>query len=420
MKILVHGLNYAPEKVGIAVYTTEMAEALAARGHDVHVVCGQPYYPAWKIAEGHNAWLYEGLSRAGVRVTRVPHYIPAQPGGAKRMIHHASFAATSLPPLIAKAVSFRPDVVLAIAPSMVGAPMARLTAALCGAPSWLHIQDLEVEAAFATGLIKEGGRLARWARGFERAVTGSFAKVSSISPQMCAKITQNCRPAAPVYQFRNWADIDAVTPTEAPSPYRTEWNITTPFVALYSGNIANKQGIEIVVEAAQRLRARQDLTFVVCGEGPNRANLERQAAGLTNIIFQDLQPKERLGELLALATVHLLPQIAGAADLVMPSKLTNMLASGRAIVATTDPETALGLEVEGCGKVVPPGSGAGLAQALAELLDDADLRRECGIAARRRAEERWSKTAILAEFEAELVALVETAGGRQSPRRLKS
>ncbi|QIB34274.1 WcaI family glycosyltransferase [Ancylobacter pratisalsi] len=409
MKILIHGLNCAPEKVGIAVYTSEMAEALVARGHEVHVVCGQPYYPAWKIAEGHSAWLYQSETRGGVQITRVPHYIPAQPSGAKRLIHHASFAATSLPPLLAKAVSFRPDVVLAVAPSLVAAPMARLTAALTRSPSWLHIQDLEVEAAFATGLIREGGRLARWARGFERAVTGSFGKISSISPQMCAKITLNCRPSVPVYEFRNWADIDAITPTDVPSPYRAEWNITTPFVALYSGNIANKQGIEIVVEAAQRLRERGDLTFVVCGEGPNRANLERQASGLTNIVFHDLQPKERLGDLLSLATVHLLPQIAGAADLVMPSKLTNMLASGRPIVVTADPQTALGIEVEGCGKVVPPGSGEGLARGLAELLDDAELRHLCGVAARQRAEERWSKTFVLAAFEAELVALVEAA-----------
>lgn len=417
MKILIHGLNYAPEKVGIAVYTTEMAEALAARGHQVHVVAGQPYYPAWKIAEGHSAFLYESRTQAGVHLTRVPHYIPAQPSGAKRMIHHASFAATSLPPLLTKALSFRPDVVLAVAPSLIGAPMARLTARLTGALCWLHVQDLEVEAAFATGLISEGGRLARWARGFERAVTGSFDKISSISPQMCAKITQNCQPAAPVYEFRNWADIDAITPGEAPSPYRAEWNITTPFVALYSGNIANKQGIEIVVEAAQRLRARDDLTFVVCGEGPNRANLERQAEGLGNIVFRDLQPKERLGDLLSLATVHLLPQIAGAADLVMPSKLTNMLASGRPIVATADPHTALGQEVEGCGRVVPPGSGEGLALGIAELLDNEPLRRSSGLAARRRAEERWSKSAVLAAFEAELMKLVAP---RQAPGSLSS
>jgi colanic acid biosynthesis glycosyl transferase WcaI len=122
-------------------------------------------------------------------------------------------------------------------------------------------------------------------------------------------------------------------------------------VAIYSGNIANKQGIEIVVEAARLLRHRKDLMFVVCGNGPNRARLIESSADLDNIQFHDLQPRERLSDLLGMASVHLLPQIAGAADLVLPSKLTNMLASGRAIAATAEPGTGLAAEVDGCGLI---------------------------------------------------------------------
>ena len=68
MKILILGLNYAPEKVGIAVYTTGMAEFLAAKGHKVDVVCGQPYYPGWRIMEGHSAWRYSQTEENGVKV----------------------------------------------------------------------------------------------------------------------------------------------------------------------------------------------------------------------------------------------------------------------------------------------------------------------------------------------------------------
>lgn len=408
MRLLIVGLNYAPEKVGVAVYTTGMAEALAADGHDVHVICGQPYYPAWRTTAGYDGSGYTHSVENGVSVRRVPHYVPANPTGGKRLVHHASFAAAALLPAIWQGLAWRPDVVLTLAPSLIGAPTARLAAALAGAPSWLHVQDFEVEAAFATGLLK-GGLVAKLARSFEAAVLRSFQHVSSISPEMCRRLIDKGVAAERISEFRNWAETGAVRPMTVPSAFRREWSIDTEHVALYSGNIANKQGIDIVVEAAARLQRRQDLTFVICGEGPNRARLEERAQGLRNVQFHDLQPKERLSELMGLATVHLLPQLAVAADLLLPSKLTNMLASGRPVVATAATGTGLAREVEGCGLVVPPEDASAFAGAIEILLDDGEFRTAAGIAARQRADERWSKARILRTFAHDLGQLTSAA-----------
>ncbi len=394
MKLLVLGLNYAPEKVGIAVYTTGMAEALAEAGHEVRVIAGQPYYPAWRSIRPHRAWTFSRRRENGVAITRIPHYIPRNPTGARRLVHHFSFALASLVPALWQGLVFRPQLVIAVAPSLVAAPVARLAALACGARAWLHVQDFEVEAAFATGLIDGAGPLARLARRFER-VMRTFHRVSAISPEMCRRLVEKGVDPARVVEFRNWADLDAVKPLATPSPYRAEWGIATPHVALYSGNIANKQGIGIVLAAARRLAHRKDLTFVVCGEGPNRGALEAEAAGLANIHFRDLQPAERLGELMGLATVHLLPQLAGAADLVLPSKLTNMLASGRPVVATAAAGTGLYREVEGCGLVVAPGDEIGFAEAIERLIDDPEAHKLMALAARARAEERWGKGGCL-------------------------
>jgi len=402
MKILILGLNYAPEKVGIAVYTTGMAEFFAAQGHKVDVVSGQPYYPGWRIMEGHSAWRYSKTEENGVNVTRVPHYIPAFPSGTKRLMHHASFAFTAFFPMIGKALRTRPDIIITIAPSLVAAPVALLVARISGARSWLHIQDFEVEAAFATGLINSDSWIARLARWFENTTIRSFDRVSTISPQMCKKLAQKGVPGNKIVEFRNWADIEAIKPLVQPSPYRAEWNITTPHVALYSGNIANKQGIEIIVEAARLLSPRKDLTFVVCGEGPNRARLEASARGLTNIRFHDLQPRERLNDLLGLAMVHLLPQLASAADLVLPSKLANMLASGRPVVATAKPGTGLADEVTGCGLVTPPGDVAAFAGAIETLIDKTQTYTCLADNTRLIAEKRYAKLSILIEFERQL------------------
>ncbi len=395
MKLLILGLNYSPEPIGIGPYTAGLAEALAEAGHDIRVVTSHPYYPAWRRQEGYPRVAYRREKHRGVRIIRCPLYVPAKPSGVKRILHHLSFAATASIPAIWLGIRWRPDLVLTIAPSLLSSPIARWAARPSGAATWLHIQDFEIEAAFATGLLDPKSRSGRLALAFQRWTMRGFDIFSSISPQMCARLYGLGIPNAQIVEFRNWADLSSVSVLDRPSVYRDEWNITTPHVALYSGNISNKQGIDLVVEAARLLKERHDITFVICGNGAQRASLEASAAGMDMIRFHDLQPRERLGELVGLATIHLLPQLAGAADLVLPSKLTNILASGRPVVATAMPDTGLAKEVEGCGVVTPPGDAASFANAIVALADNPALRTQLGAVARQRAERRWSKTAIV-------------------------
>jgi colanic acid biosynthesis glycosyl transferase WcaI len=403
MRILILGINYRPEKIGIAVYTGDLAQALAQSGHAVHVVTAKPYYPEWRVAEGsrRRGWWRE--HRDGVDILRCPIYVPSNPTGARRLLHHGSFACSAMLPMLWNAIVRRPDAVLCIAPSLLAAPLGWMAARLARGTAWLHVQDFEVDAAAATGLLDGQSRFFRWAKAAERVIMRRFDRVSSIGPEMCRRLRELGVDADKVRQVRNWADLQSVVPQPA-SSFRRKWDIRTPHVALYSGNIANKQGIEIVITAAKRLRHRDDLTFVICGEGPNRAALERMAACEGNIVMAGLQPKEQLSDLLSLATVHLLPQKAGAADLVLPSKLTNMLASGRPVVATAAADTGLAREVEGCGIVTPPEDVEAFGDAIETLLEQPELCERYGRAARARAESDWDKNRIVKTFMDELEA----------------
>lgn len=406
--ILFVGLNYAPEPVGIGPYSQGLCEALVQRGNRVEAVVGKPYYPQWRIYPG-----FEGVGSAtseehGVTVTRVPHYVPANPGGAKRILHLASFAFGALIPALGAALrgkERRPQVVITVAPALLGVFTAWLAAKLAGAKLWIHVQDFEVEAALATGLLPKGGLPARFASWVEARLLRLGDRVSTISPQMCAKLIDKGVAPQRVLELRNWADARFAPDAAGAEAIRADWDLGNRKVALYSGNIARKQGIEILVEAARLLQDRDDLAFVICGEGPNRVELEKLAAGLTNIQLHDLQPAEKMGAMLTMANIHLLPQIAGAADLVLPSKLTNMLASARPVVATTEPGTGLYDEVDGCGTVTPPGDAKALAAAITALADDPERCAVLGTAARERAEQRWMKDAIIDRVVAELEKL---------------
>jgi colanic acid biosynthesis glycosyl transferase WcaI len=398
MNILILGLNYAPEPVGIGPFTAGTAEFLANSGHEVTVVCGKPYYPDWKVQERYRKRGVLSSIENGVQVRRVPIYVPSTPSGPRRLIHHASFALRSLPVMWKAARATKPDVIMCIAPSLISMGTARAIARIFNVRTWLHVQDFEVEASFATGLLQDGGVVARWARLLERWLLKA-STVSTISPQMCVRLQELGVPDEDIYEFRNWANIDKIRPLDRISIYRDRWNIKTPHVALYSGNLGNKQGIEIIPQIARILIDRDDLTFVICGNGASRERLISTAKDLHNVQFHDLQPFEMISDLLGLATVHLLPQIGSAADLVLPSKLANMLASGRPVLATAVSGTGLAREVDGCGVTVAPENASALAQALVELIDNETARKDYGLVARARAEERWRRHSILSSFE---------------------
>jgi colanic acid biosynthesis glycosyl transferase WcaI len=182
-------------------------------------------------------------------------------------------------------------------------------------------------------------------------------------------------------------------------------------VVLFSGTLGSKQGLQLVPGVAQRLAEQlPQVHFVVCGDGPMRPELERRCAALSNVRLLALQPTERLGELLGLADIHLLTQDPAAEDLVLPSKLNGMLASGRPVVATCAPGTELARVVTGRGLVVPPGDADALADAIAALATNADHRRELGISARAFAEEHLSRDRVLQRWAAGL----QLADGRQA------
>lgn len=409
MKILVYGINYAPELTSTGKYTTEMAQWLVSVGHEVRVVTAPPYYPAWKVSDAYSAWRYHRESINGVEVFRSPLWVPRQPSGFKRLLHLASFAITSIPVLVAQ-WRWKPDVVWLVEPPLMCAPAAVLFARLCGAGSWLHIQDYEVDAAFSLGLVK-GARLRRWVQLAECWLMRSFDRVSTISERMVERAKAKGMQPQKVIHFPNWVDISNITPISKPSIYRTELGLTTDsVVAMYSGNMGNKQGLEILADIACLLTDEPKIQFVFAGNGSGREELQARCSGLCNVRFLDFQPLARLNDWLGLADVHLLPQRADAADLVMPSKLTGMMASGRAVLATAHEHTELGrvvAELAVCGMVVPPEDPKALADALRTLANNPQMRSELGTKGRIYAEQELSQSVILRRFEAQLHALVK-------------
>ena len=408
MKILIYGANFAPEPTGIGKYTGEMAAWLAAQGHQVRVVAAPPYYPAWQLAAGY-AWPpYRREPYQGADVWRAPLWVPQKPGGLLRIIHLLSFALSSAPVMLWQ-ITWRPQVVLTVAPAFVCAPMGWLTARLSGAQAWLHIQDFEVDVAFRMGLLK-GRRLQGLVRGIESAILRRFDVVSSISRKMVELLAVKGVAVDRCYSFPNWVNVGHIQPLQTPSSYRTELGIAPEaVVVLFSGSLGSKQDLLLIPEVAQTMQHVTELVFVVCGDGVMKPALEAAALRLPNLKLLPLQPFARLNELLGLADIQLLTQSADAEDLVLPSKLSGMLASGRPVVATCNIGTEIASIVEQCGLCVPPGNAAALAAAIAQLLQQPAQRQQLGAQARRCALELFDQQSVLQRLQARMTQALHPA-----------
>ncbi|PKO02577.1 MAG: colanic acid biosynthesis glycosyltransferase WcaI [Chloroflexi bacterium HGW-Chloroflexi-5] len=406
MKILIHGLNFSPELIGIGKYTGELAAWLAQAGHDVHVVTAPPYYPEWKVQQPYSGWKYQKENWQRVQVIRCPLWVPCNPTGVTRIIHLFSFAVSSFFAMINQ-IKFKPDVVISIVPTLFAASTSAWVARRSKAISWLHIQDFELDAAANLGMVHSKNVMMRLAIQWEKSVLLRFDRVSSISTQMVNRLISKGVPKEKTALFPNWVDTHSIYPLPTrDNPYRSKLGISDDhIVVLYSGNMGAKQGLGIIVDAAKQLKEHRKIVFVLCGNGAFRSELEKSANGLQNLQFLDLQPLEQLNFLLNAADIHILPQQSGAADLVMPSKLLGMLASGRPVIATAHDGTELANVVSQVGIVTTPGNVDALVQAILQLEGSPELRDKLGKRSVELVNNKWGQEIVIGDFQRRLMNL---------------
>ena len=408
MRLLIIGINFHPELTGIGKYTGEMVAYLAGAGHEVRVVTAPPYYPWWRVQPPYRWWQYRREHWQGVDVWRSPLWVPNKPTGITRLLHLLSFAIGSVPVLLMQ-VRWRPDLVMCIAPSIFNAPFALLATRISRAKSWLHIQDFEIDAALQLNILPKDNLLTNWAKQAEQVLLQRFDLVSTISTRMLERLLDKGVAETHTYLFPNWVNLNEIVPLDKKhNKYRDRLGISEQdIVVLYAGNMGKKQGIEYIVEAANTLQEHSFIHFVLCGDGAVHDEMVQLATGLDNLHFLPLQPIARLNDLLNMADIHVLPQRANAADLVMPSKLTGMMASGKATIAMAEQGTEIAQVISKTGIVIAPEDTQALSNAILNLAKNEPLRKVLGLRAREYAESHWGYRDILDRVQAKMIALTQ-------------
>jgi colanic acid biosynthesis glycosyl transferase WcaI len=304
----------------------------------------------------------------------------------------------------------RPDVVLAMSPPLTLGPAGWALARARRAPFVFNVQDIFPDVAVELGVLRNE-RVIAAAASLERFVYRRADAVTVLSDELADNVTGKLPgdKAAKVRVIPNFVDTAFITKAERENAYRREYGLEGRTVVMYAGNVGFSQSLDLVLHAAMALAEEApDVVFVINGGGSARIDLEARAAGIRNVRFVDMQPKERLPDVLAAADIHLVPLRRGLARSSVPSKLYSILAAGRPVLAAVDEGTEVARTVEraGAGRAVPPDDPAAFVDGLRAMLTDRPLLPEMGRAGREFVEGWASPAAVARSYEQLFLELV--------------
>lgn len=405
MRILHLGINYWPDETGIAPFATGRCEYLAAQGHEVVACTGFPFYPQWRVPGQYRGRLFSRDQHESVRILRSWMYVPRSLTPLKRIIHESSFVCSSLLRALGSA---RPDLLFVTSPPLGLAASAIALSVLWRVPYVLHVADLQPDTAVDLKMLRREPVIRALYR-LEAAAYRNAALVSTLTEAMRRRIIAKGVPPGKVALFSDWVDpqlfsIGLPEKTRRVAP-------DSPFIVAHFGNMGVKQGLEVVLEAANLSRGDPGISYLLVGDGAARPFLEARARALKlpNLRLLPLQPRARFFELLAQADVCLVTQQRSVADIVFPSKVITLLAAGRAVIGSLSPgsEVARVLSESGAGITVAPEDPRALADAVMRLRTDPSLLARRGRAGRAYALDRWERETVLKSTEQKLAGVFD-------------
>ena len=394
---------YAPEETSTGYVLTRIAEALA-EDFEVGVLCGQPTYSA----RGTRAPVRE--LRNGVRVRRCAGTTLDKNRLWGRLINFAT-AGTSMFVNALRKIR-RHDVVLVVTNPPLLPFLTVLAARIRGAHSVLLVHDVYPDVMVATGMIRAGSiwerlgsRLNGWLYRTVDRVIVLGRDMAILAQRKMARATWHRIEVIP-----NWADTDSIVPEpKSSNALLHELGTGDAFVVQYAGNMGRPNDLDVLVEAATRLRADASVRLVLLGSGARRRRLELDVRerGLGNVVLLPPRPRSEQQLFLNACDVAVVSLVRGMMGIGVPSRLYNILAAGRPVIVISEAESEAALVVReiDAGWVVAPGDVDGLLAVIGAARRDPDRLREMGARARRAAEDRFSFDKVIADYRRVLRAV---------------
>ena len=376
MHVCFFNRSYWPDVSATGQLLTELAEDLVRfHGWHVTVVAGYPLRADVSLAPSE--W------RNGVHIVRASGTTFDPRPFVARATNYVSYFGSA----VVKGLGIRkPDVVVALTDPPIIGLAALATASKAHAPFVFLCEDIFPEVATLLEDFHSDVVNAALTR-VNRFLVRKAARIVALGETMKRRLVEG-KGADPskVTVIHNWADCRAVAPGPRDNPFARQHGLVDRFVVLHAGNIGLSQDLEIVLHAAEQLRDRPEVVFVFVGDGAKKKDLQDIAVrrDLRNVLFLPFQSRATMDHSYATADICLVSLKRGLAGVIVPSKVYNVLASGRPCIAAVeqDSEVADIINRHDCGFVIAPGDASALRARTLDLFADRERAGAMGARAR--------------------------------------
>lgn len=391
---------YPPELGAPQIRLRSMAKELGRAGIKVDILTAMPNYPKGEIFEGYKKkwWMRDAID--GNTVRRVWIYPGTGKSPVIRLFNYLSFTATAL---IATLFGPRPDVLFVESQPLSLGIIALLMKWIRGVPYIYNVPDLQVEVAKQLGFI-QNERFLRFAFRVEQVFLKQSWKVSTVTHCFLEHMKQRGLPSHQVTFLPNGADTEFLKPMPPCQQLLQRWNLEGKKVFLYVGTHAYYHGLDSVIHAAKLLEKEKDITFLMIGQGPERARLKILAKDLdlSNVVFGDspFEERDRLYSI-SFASIATLRKM-DVAQTMRPAKIFPSLSCGVPVIYSGTGETTDLISGNQCGLCVEPEDPQRLADAVKRLAADSSARTHMGEMGRKLVESEFSWNHIVQRWLNEL------------------
>lgn len=397
MRILYASQYFLPEMGAPAARVFELSREWVRLGHQVTVLTGFPNHPTGVIPPEYRGQWFRRDIVEGIQVLRVPIYAAANKGFTRRIANYLSFGASAS--IVGPWVTEKPDLVVATSPQFLTAVAGYWLSRLYRVPFVFEVRDLWPKSIVAVGAMSATSPAVKLLEQIELFLYRNATHLVVVTESFVDEIAQRGIDRKKISVVTNGVDLDLFRPSPRVAA-RTELGLPDGFLATYVGTHGMAHGLGMILDAAPTL-AKEGVTFLLVGEGAEKAALRERAAreNITNVIFWDQRPREMIAKVYAAADVCLV--LLRKKDLfttVIPSKIFEFMGAGRAIHTTVDGESRGIIERARAGVYSPPEDLEAFVETLRELSRNPQKLESLGHSGREYAEANYSRPALAARY----------------------
>ena len=378
MNILYVALNFSPEIVGCAKFSSEFVDWFSNKSNKIIVITTNPFYPKWESKSNS----YKITHEKNIVIVRCPIYIPKKINGLTRILHYISFFITTTPMILFFGLK-KVDLAFNMCPTILSAPNLILVSFLRKLffkkklATWIHFADLEIDAAFQIKFLRNR-IIKNFLLTFEKILLRNFDLISAISFYMIKQIRSKVQTNKKIYylpDFIETKEFNLLDKEKKLNPYFQELKLNNKnTVIMYSGTLNEKLAYDILIDSIKILKHRKDLIWIICGEGIKKNYFIKKLKNYSNVKFYNFQPYKKLPEWLNIADIHLIPQKLSSVKFCLPSKLLGILASGKPVIGIAPKDSELGNILDKYGIRVSKEEPYDMVNAITKLVDNKELR----------------------------------------------